>query len=289
MSITYYSCEAATAGPIRPGIPAAAPTIVLAHGAGADSALLSWRAVLPELAKAGYTAIAPDLPGYGASARVDQPYSLPFYSDFIRAFIKTLGPEQVVLGGLSLGGGITLKAAIDEPQLLSAIIPVDAWGLSNRLPFHRLTHWYVNSALNRQGFAWTAKYPWIVRWSLGANLFGDKGKVTDELVDEVLTSMRVPGSGEPFRSFQLAEITPTGITNSLYDHMPDIALPTLLVHGSRDAAVPLKDAITAQPRFPNARLHIMEGCRHWPQKERPEEFASVVADFLKGALHTSGP
>jgi pimeloyl-ACP methyl ester carboxylesterase len=32
----------------------------------------------------------------------------------------------------------------------------------------------------------------------------------------------------------------------------------------------------------------MEGCRHWPQKERPEEFASVVADFLKGALHTSG-
>jgi pimeloyl-ACP methyl ester carboxylesterase len=61
----------------------------------------------------GYRAIAPDLPGYGASARFDGSYSLPFYSDFIRDFIRELGYSRVVLSGLSLGGGITLKAAID--------------------------------------------------------------------------------------------------------------------------------------------------------------------------------
>lgn len=254
--------------------------IILAHGAGADSAMLSWKEVLPLLAEHGYVVIAPDLPGYGESDRYEGAYSLPFYSGFIRSFIKTFGFTQVVLGGLSLGGGITLKAAIDEPELLRAIIPVDAWGLSNRLPWHRLTYWYTRSALNEWIYSWAANSRWMVRWSLEANLIGDKTKVTDELVDAVFDAMQVPDAGEAFRSFQMAEITPTGIVTSLYDHMSEVMLPTLLVHGSKDSAVPLKDAIAAQKRLPDARLHIMEGCRHWPQKERPEEFADVVHGFL---------
>jgi pimeloyl-ACP methyl ester carboxylesterase len=120
----------------------------------------------------------------------------------------------------------------------------------------------------------------MIRWSLEANLFGDKSKVTNELVDEVFAAMRVPNAGEPFRSFQLAEITPTGLATSLYDNMPQMNLPTLLVHGSIDAAVPLKDAIEAQRRITGSRLHIMEGCRHWPQKERPDEFVDAVTTFL---------
>jgi pimeloyl-ACP methyl ester carboxylesterase len=156
---------------------------------------------------------------------------------------------------------------------------VDAWGLSNRLPWHRLTCWFTRSALNRWLYPWTGRYRWMIRWSLEANLFGDKSKVTDELVDEVLAAMQVPDTGEPFRSFQLAEITPTGLATSLYDHMPQLSLPTLLVHGSKDAAVPLKDAIEAQKRIAGSQLHIMDGCRHWPQKERPEEFVDAVVKY----------
>jgi pimeloyl-ACP methyl ester carboxylesterase len=254
--------------------------IVFAHGAGADSAMLSWREVMPLLAQKNYTVIAPDLPGYGKSDRMEAVYSLPFYSEFIRSFIKALGYQSVVLGGLSLGGGIALKAAIDEPQLLQAIIPVDAWGLSNRLPWHRFTYRYVNSKWNQILYPWTAKHRWMIRWSLEANLFGDKSMVTDALVDEVFAAMQVLNAGEPFRSFQMAEITQTGIATSLYDNMPQICLPTLLVHGSRDGAIPLKDSIAAKERIPSAQLYIMEGCRHWPQKERPEEFAQAVDGFL---------
>lgn len=272
LNIRYYHCGQSDR------------VIVLAHGAGADSAMLSWKEVLPLLASCGYRVIAPDLPGYGESDRLPDhaAYSLPFYSSFIQRFIKALGFEKVILGGLSLGGGITLQAALDDPNLFEAIIPVDAWGLSNRLPWHRLTYWYTRSALNRWIYPYTANSRWMIRWSLEANLFGDKRKVTDHLVDEVFEAMQAPGAGEPFRSFQEAEITPTSITTSLYDHMPTIALPTLLIHGSKDAAVPLKDAIAAEKRIQQAQLYIMEGCRHWPQKERPEEFVEAVDRFLKG-------
>lgn len=269
LDICYYCCGEGN------------PTIVLVHGAGADSAMLSWREVLPLLAQRGFRVIAPDLPGYGASARYDGSHSLPFYSNFIRSFIKELQLENVVLGGLSLGGGITLKVALEETSLLSAIIPVDAWGLSNRLPWHRLTYWYVNSSLNAKVFPWTARHRWMIRWSLENSLFGDKSKVTERLVDDVAVAMSAPDIGEPFRSFQLAEITPKGLVTSLFDYLDTIILPTLLVHGSDDGAVPLKDALAAQKKIPNSQLYIMEGCKHWPQKERPEDFTEAVDAFVR--------
>jgi pimeloyl-ACP methyl ester carboxylesterase len=273
-----------------------AQPIVLMHGAGADSALLSWREVLPLLAERGYTVIAPDLPGYGSSGRIGhigpngrtddgRAYSLSFYAEFIRAFIKRLELRDVALCGLSLGGGIALAVALDdmrlsEPPVLRAIIPVDAWGLADRLPYHRLTYCYVRSPLNRILFPLSARSCFMIHWSLRANLIWDKSKVTDALVNEVLKAMRVPDAGEPFRSFQLAEITPHGLSTNLYEQLPKLSLPVLLVHGSRDAAVPLKDAITAHERISGSQLYVMESCRHWPQKERPEEFVSAVAEFL---------
>jgi pimeloyl-ACP methyl ester carboxylesterase len=273
-------------------------TIVLAHGAGADSALLSWREVMPLLAAHGYTVIAPDLPGYGSSDRIGnigsdgrtddgRAYSLPFYAEFILAFIKRLKLRDVALCGLSLGGGVSLAAALDdsrfgEPRMLRAIVPVDAWGLADRLPWHRFTYCYVRSPLNRVLFPLSARSRLMIRYSLQANLFGDKSKVTDALVNEVLDAMCVPDAGEPFRSFQLAEITPHGLSTNLYDQLPKLSLPVLLIHGSRDAAVPLRDALAARERIQKAQLHIMDGCRHWPQKERPQEFVSAVAEFLAG-------
>lgn len=45
-------------------------TILLLHGAGVDSALMSWAEVIPLLSEK-YRVIAPDLPGYGDSDRID--------------------------------------------------------------------------------------------------------------------------------------------------------------------------------------------------------------------------
>ncbi|NLB52388.1 MAG: alpha/beta hydrolase, partial [Syntrophomonadaceae bacterium] len=63
----------------------------------------------------------------------------------------------------------------------------------------------------------------------------------------------------------------------------EISIPTLLIHGSDDKAVPVKDAIAASKIIPDCRLHLMEGCKHWPQKERPDEFSGIVDDFIREA------
>lgn len=258
-------------------------TIVLLHGAGVDSATLSWGEVIPLLAER-YRVIAPDLPGYGASERIDGKYSLPFYTEIAKGVIEAFSAAPVILCGLSLGGGITLNTALTHPGLAKILIPVDAWGLSNKLPWHRLTYWYTRSGLNDKIYNWTAT-PGLVRWSLEYNLIGDKHKITDEMVNEIVELMKSPDAGKAFSSFQKAEITPTGLTRDLSARLAEIKQPTLLIHGSDDGAVPLKDAEAASQAIADCELYVMQGCKHWPQKERPEEFANAVITYLDRRLN----
>ncbi|MEM5817655.1 MAG: alpha/beta hydrolase, partial [Desulfitobacterium hafniense] len=83
-----------------------AATIVLLHGAGVDSAMMSWAEVMRILGE-NYRVIAPDLPGYGGSDSIDGEYTLGFYTETVKGIIEAFQCPPVVLVGLSLGGGIS--------------------------------------------------------------------------------------------------------------------------------------------------------------------------------------
>ena len=254
--------------------------VVLLHGAGVDSAMMSWAEVMELLAEE-YKVIAPDLPGYGGSERIGGEYTLQFYTDIVKGVIEAFECSPAVVAGLSLGGGICLNMALNYPELIKLLVPVDAWGIFPKLPYHRLTYWYTRSKINDNMYRWIGKYRSLIRWSLEYNLIGDKSKVTEALVEEVQKAMLEPDAGKPFISFQRSEVTKTGLKTDLYSRLAEISMPTLLIHGSEDKAVPLKDAIAASKIIPDCQIHIMEGCKHWPKKERPQEFARVVGDFIK--------
>ncbi len=255
-------------------------TIILLHGAGVDSAMMSWVEVMQELSEK-YQVIAPDLPGYGGSDRINDEYTLEFYTEIVKGVMEAFHCGPVILAGLSLGGGISLNMALKYPKLIRLLILVDAWGLFSKLPYHRLTYWYSRSKLNDNLYQWSGKYRSFVRWSLENSLIGDKSKISDALIDEVQKCMLEPDAGKPFISFQRSEITKNGLKTDLFKRIGEISIPTLLIHGSKDKAVPVKDAITASKIMQDCQLHLMEGCKHWPQKERPNEFSRVVADFIE--------
>lgn len=258
-------------------------TIVLLHGAGVDSAMLSWAETIPLLASR-YQVIAPDLPGYGASGRIDGEYTLSFYTEIVKGIIEALGESPVILVGLSLGGGICLNMALTCPELVKVLVPVDAWGLFDKLSWHRLTHWFIRSKLNDNLYAWTNRYPSIVKFTLKNSLFGDKSKITDDLVAKIHKAMLETNADKPFISFQRSEITATGFTTDLFGRLEEIKLPTLLIHGTLDKAVPVKGALLASKRIPDCEIYLMEGCKHWPQKERPEEFANALQLYIDRKL-----
>jgi len=64
--------------------------------------------------------------------------------------------------------------------------------------------------------------------------------------------------------------------------LPNIAkIPTLLVWGSRDAAVDPASASLLSAGFENCRTVMLEGVGHLPYEEVPEEFNTIVSKFLE--------
>lgn len=57
----------------------------------------------------------------------------------------------------------------------------------------------------------------------------------------------------------------------------------LIVHGDRDRVVPVSNSRKLAGILPGSRLVVMKDCGHVPHEERPEEFSSIVAEFLQTA------
>lgn len=257
--------------------------LLLLHGGGVDSAMLSWREVMlcmPER----YTVYAIDLPGYGNSSCPEGMEGPDFYQKHIavvESVVDALGLQTFALSGLSMGGAIGIGYALAHPERVVALVPVDSWGLVRRMPMNGLYYWCVHTRVLRASFRLFARFRWLVRWTVEASLIGDKEMVTDALVDELFTLCQRPNAEASMRDFQHSSLTRKNAIPDYTDKLAALAMPALFMNGEKDALVPRRVSEAAAARVQNGRLHILRGCRHWAQKERPEEYASVVDAFLR--------
>ena len=80
------------------------------------------------------------------------------------------------------------------------------------------------------------------------------------------------------------------LAEPIFDFLPQLSLPVLVVFGENDGFIPnrfLHPQTTAQiarlgaSQIPNAELHIFSRCGHYPQNEKPKEFNDVLGNFLR--------
>lgn len=254
--------------------------VVLLHGAGLDSAALSWGEVIGPLS-AHHCIFAPDLPGYGQSERPAIHYTIDFYVTVVKHLLDSLHLDKVSLVGLSLGGAIALALTLDAPGRVEKLVLVDTYGIQDKVASHRLSYLYVHLPfLDELSFWLISRSRFLVRWSLLAALIYNPARLSDELVDQVYQAAREPGAGKAFRSLQRNDVRWSGLRSNFTHKLYKITVPTLLVHGAEDSAVPLSYAQRAHALIPHSDLFMMQECRHWPQREKPEEFIHVVGNFL---------
>ena len=58
-------------------------------------------------------------------------------------------------------------------------------------------------------------------------------------------------------------------------------MPTLFINGEKDPLVKAENIIEKVKLMKNSQVYIMNKCKHWTVKERPEEFVEVIEDFIK--------
>jgi pimeloyl-ACP methyl ester carboxylesterase len=97
--------------------------LILLHGGMGGSEMFG--ANLDRLA-AGRRLIAVELPGHGHTAVPDRPLRYEEMADQIARLINHLGLEQADLMGVSLGGGVALRTAIQHPGLIRRLVVVSA-------------------------------------------------------------------------------------------------------------------------------------------------------------------
>lgn len=259
---------------------AAGSPIVLFHGGGLDSSLLSWKLAIPALAHT-HRVFATDMPGYGLSDRPAHfSHTIEAYVDLASKLMDQLGVERASVCGLSMGGAIALGFTLAHPQRVIKLVPVSSYGIQPQVASHILSYLVV-----RMPFISSLTYATLRRnrnWARSslASIFHDKARISDDLAHDVFDEMQRPRTGDAFMALQKHEMLPARVRTNFVNRLPEIQAPALFVHGDKDALVPLACAQQAAAKIANARLHVMHNCGHWPQRESPEAFNAALTEFL---------
>lgn len=231
-----------------------------------------WRSQL-ERVPDGWRYIAPDLRGFGPGAPPPSgPVTMDDFAADVVAVLDALEIDQAVIGGLSMGGYVTLAAFRAAPDRFTGVILAD-------------TRPQADSDEGREG---RRKMLALVR-------DGGPAAVVEQMLPKLLgeTSHRDrPAIGREVR--RIAEANSTEAVASAIEAMmgrPDstallgrMSRPTLVLVGDEDTITPPSDADEMQRLLPRSRLVILPGAGHLSCMETPEAFASALADFMSSNI-----
>ncbi|MFD5084909.1 alpha/beta fold hydrolase [Kitasatospora sp. NPDC058406] len=294
------------------------PLVLLVHGF--PESWYSWRRQLPALAAAGYRAVAIDVRGYGRSSKpaaTDAYRMLDLVEDNV-AVVRALGEEDAVVVGHDWGSSIAAASALLHPEVFRAVgllsVPyAPPGGPRPTEVFDRIggpgQEFYV-SYFQEPGRA-EAEIELDVRgWLAGfyAALSADTmpargepdphfvargGRLRDRFPADALPAWLTEDDLDVYAG----EFERTGLTGALNryrtmdrdweDLAPHrgapITRPSLFIGGALDASTTwMSDAIAAFPTtLPGLTAsHLLDGCGHWVQQERPEEVNRLLTDWL---------
>jgi pimeloyl-ACP methyl ester carboxylesterase len=206
-----------------------------------------------------YRVISWDIRGHGQTETSDDPaqYSLPLTVADIRALLDYLGIERAVIGGLSLGGYVSLAFALAHPAMVEALVICDSG------PGYR----------NAQ-----AREQWNERaFARAADLEAQGLESLESRSREVREARRRHRSARALAHATRGILAQQGAT--VIDGLPSIAAPTLVVVGDQDAPF-LAPCEYIAKKIPGARLETIAGAGHSSNLDQPDAFNRVLLDFL---------
>lgn len=252
-------------------------TLLLIHGMAGSSD--TWRRVMPRLAQR-YTVIAPDLPGHGRSDAPPGDYSPGALANTLRDLLIGLDAGGVTVVGQSLGGGVAMQFAYQNPDRCNRLVLISSGGLGHTVnPMLRLL------TAPGAGFVLGAVTPRFVRDSGNAfrRWLGRRGVHADR-ADEMWRAFDSLGDAGTRRAFlrTLRGVIDHGgqAVNAVDRLYLTDALPTMVLWGTDDRVIPVGHAEIARAAMPTARVEILDGIGHFPQVEDPDAVIGLLDDFM---------
>lgn len=252
-------------------------TFLLVHGYGGSS--FSWREWVPELGRRGHVVLV-DLKGFGKAPRpADGRYAPADHVALLERLLRERDLRNVTLVGHSMGGGLILLLTLalldaSEDDRLRRLCVVSGAAYRQRLPpFVTLARHprFAGSLLRILG-------PRVVVGQALRTMVYDPGTITGSQIRGYAAPLRQPGTLEAFLATALSILPPD--LDRISARYPEIGLPTLLLWGRHDPAVPLWVGRRLHEALPASDLYIVERCGHLPPEEAPRESLAALVSFL---------
>lgn len=270
---------------IVPRDPDAAP-LVFVHGL--SSYMGFWEHQLPYFAEQRRV-LALDLPGYGMSGHPDAPYSPPWFSEVLAAWMDEVGLERVVVVGHSMGGQVALTFALAHPERVEGLVLAAPAGFERFSPGAARwmkTWWNEERALQAREEELRATFTQVVF------------NRPDEGVERLLRERVQLGRHEAFRGTAVAVSRSVAgmVDHPVLDRLGEIGRPTLIVFGTDDRMIPNPVFTGGRTRaiaevghqaIRGSQLVMLPGAGHTVHHDDPSGFNQAVEWFLAGQVRTS--
>lgn len=241
--------------------------LVFIHGSGPGaSGWSNFKQNIPAMVEQGYQCIVPDLIGYGYSSKPDTDYTLDFFVGTLTEALSKVGVEKCALVGNSMGGTISLKMALNSPDLIDRLLVMAPGGM------YPLERYFQMEGIQRMLPVLTAAGG-PTREALREVfklMFYDASLLNDQLIEERFTIAELQNDAIYKRWF----------IPSLVDEIANITQPVLGLWGMNDRFCPVESALILMERIRHGRMVMNTSCGHWFQVEQQKIFERELLTFL---------
>jgi len=178
----------------------------------------------------------------------------------VTQFIDHKGYDNIHLLGNSLGGHVGLVYILKTPEKIKSLTLTGSSGLFE----------------NAMGDSYPKRGDYEYIKNKTAQTFYDPAVATKELVDEVFEITR-----NRIKVIKILALAKSAIRNNLGEELHQIKQPTMLIWGKNDIVTPPFVAEEFKKLIPHSQLQFIDKCGHAPMMEVPQEFNSILENFLQ--------
>lgn len=239
--------------------------VVLLHGYPFNRSM--WREQVEALS-ADYRVITPDLRGHGETTATLELATMDEMAQDVAALMDELEIERATIGGLSMGGYVTLAFYRRFPSRASALILADTRPQADTNEARSNRAEQAEKVLTEGMEAIADDF---LKKALAPATFAERPEVVSR-VRQMVTGTNPQGAAAALRGM--------AVRDDQTSLLPEIIAPTLIIVGSEDQLTPPGDARLMKSAIRGSRLEVIEGAAHASNIERPIEFNRALKEFL---------
>ncbi len=240
-------------------------TIVLIHAFPLNARM--WEHQIVAL-RDDFRVIALDLPGFGMSHPAPTILSMELAADVVNALAEHLQIERLIIGGLSMGGYVTMAFARKYPEMIERMILANTRATADTEEARQKREAITTKVLNEGTEFFISE--------LLDHLLGETTKKTHpDIVAKVKTLM--------------TEATPSAIAaaqrgvarrRDSFDTLQRIDVPALVIASDEDIITPKSEAEAMTKSLKSATLFTIGKCGHLSNIEAPKQFNIALKSFI---------